>query len=90
VLFRGERSFIKPWTLAILLILFAAYSLIARAHLFDNLVESAYFGLFEILHQAKSTLLFGLGVYCLGWYYITLARIKDECLSLRGRGENAT
>jgi len=69
--------YIKPWVLGLLLAGLAAYSLPARAHLFDNLLPSPYLGLFGVLHQTLTMLQFALGLYCLAWYCWALDRLKS-------------
>lgn len=75
--------YIKFWVLGSLLAGLFAYSLVARAHLFDNLLPSAYLGLFGVLHQSRTILQFAFGLYCLGWYYWALNRLKSKCLVLQ-------
>lgn len=75
--------YIKPWVLGSLLAGLLAYSLPARAHLFDNLLPGPYLGLFGVLHQTRTMLQFALGLYCLAWYSWALNRLKIKCLALQ-------
>jgi DNA-binding winged helix-turn-helix (wHTH) protein len=72
--------YIKTWVLGLLLAGWLAYSLPARAHLFDHLRPSPYLSLFGILHQTRTMLQFALGFYCLAWYYWALNRLKSKCI----------
>jgi hypothetical protein len=73
--------YIKIWVLGALLVGWAAYSLLGRAHLFDNLLPSPYLGMFELFHQTRTMLQFALGFYCIAWYYWALNRLKSKCLT---------
>jgi len=84
--------YIRPWVLGSLLVGSVVYFFPARAHLFDNLRPSPYLSLFEVFHQTRTMLQFGLGLYCLAWYYGALNRLKSKCLvsqeSLGVKSEN--
>jgi len=70
--------YLKTWVLGTLLTGWVAYSLPARAHLFDNLLPNPYLSLFEVLHQTRTMLQFALGLYCIAWYYRELNHLKSE------------
>lgn len=72
--------YIKIWVMGSLLTGWVAYSLPARAHLFDNLLPSPYLGWFEVLHQTRTILQFALGLYCMAWYYWALNRLKKAAI----------
>jgi DNA-binding winged helix-turn-helix (wHTH) protein len=76
--------FLRIWFLMLLLAGMMVYSLIARAHLFDNLKPGPYMGLFQTLIHVRMSLYFGLAILCLVWYYHSLEALKRECLT---RGE---
>jgi hypothetical protein len=68
--------YLRIWVLGGILILVAAYFLIARARLLDNLSPSPYMNLFEHLIQVRLILYFGLAILCLAWYVRALTGLK--------------
>jgi DNA-binding winged helix-turn-helix (wHTH) protein len=72
--------YLRPWLLSLLLLLMAAYSLMARAHLFDNLLPSPYMNLFAVLTTVRSLVLFALGTLSIAWYYGQIQGLKARCL----------
>jgi DNA-binding winged helix-turn-helix (wHTH) protein len=71
--------FLRVWFLLLFLILMLAYSLIARAHLFDNLKEGPHMSLFQSLIHVRIILFFGLAILCLVWYYRALDELRRYC-----------
>lgn len=75
--------FLRIWFLLLFIVLMLAYSLIARTHLFDNLMEGPYMSLFQSLIHVRIVLFFGLAILCLAWYYRALEELKRECATRR-------
>jgi DNA-binding winged helix-turn-helix (wHTH) protein len=79
----GRRTlYPRFWFLCLLLILFALIAIAGTAHLLDHLKPSPYMNLFVELLYLRGILYFGLGLYCLVWYYriISLLRIEGAVL----------
>jgi hypothetical protein len=72
--------YLRTWFLMLLLTGMMTYSLIARAHLFDNLKAGPYMSLFQSLIHVRMVLYFGLAILCVGWYYRSLNDLKLECI----------
>lgn len=68
--------YLRPWILGCILILAAAYFLIGRARLLDNLLPSPYMNLFQHLIQIRLFLYLGLAIQCLAWYARVLTGLK--------------
>ena len=66
------------WFLCLLLILFALIAIAGTAHLLDHLKPSPYMNLFVELLYLRGILYFGLGLYCLVWYYRVISLIRIE------------
>lgn len=60
--------FVRPWMLAIVLLVFAGFSLVLTSHLLDNLRPSPYMNLFTQLIYARALVYFALGLECIIWY----------------------
>jgi DNA-binding winged helix-turn-helix (wHTH) protein len=73
--------FLRTWFLMLLLTGMLVYSLIARAHLFDNLKADPNMGLFQTLIHVRMILYFGLAIFCLAWYYLALDGLKRDCFA---------
>lgn len=76
--------FLKVKWLGVLLMVAAAASIYATAHLMDNLVATEYTSMFTQLIQWRLILYFALGVICLMWYArslnaIKIASIEKDC-----------
>lgn len=88
-LLTGDRSgtapegtvFLQVKWLGVLLMVAAAASIYATAHLMDNLVPTEYTGMFTQLIQWRLILYFALGVICLWWYSRSLNAIKIASLA---------
>lgn len=75
--------YLRTWFLLALLIGMAAYSLIARRHLFDNLTPGPYMSLFQSLIHVRMILYFGLAILCVAWYHRALNELKREAWHVR-------
>jgi drug/metabolite transporter (DMT)-like permease len=64
------------WFLCLLLVLFALIAIAGTAHLLDHLKPGPHMNLFVELLYLRGILYFGLGLYCLMWYYRAINRIK--------------
>ena len=76
--------FLQVKWLGVLLMVAAAASIYATAHLMDNLVPTQYTSMFTQLIQWRLILYFALGVICLLWYArslnaIKIASIEKDC-----------
>ena len=71
--------FLRILFLVVLLIGMMAYSLIGRAHLFDNLKPGEYMSLFQNLIHVRMILYFSLAILCLAWYHRALNALRREC-----------
>ena len=72
--------FLKVKWLGVILMVAAAASIYATAHLMDNLVSTEYTSMFTQLIQWRLVLYFALGVICLLWYSRSLNAIKIASL----------
>lgn len=70
------------WFLCLLLILFALIAIAGTAHLLDHLKPGPYMNLFVELLYLREILYFGLGTYCLVWYYRAINRAQKEHILL--------
>lgn len=86
----GGTVFLRIWFLLLLLTGMLVYSLIGRAHLFDNLKSGPYMSLFQNLIHVRMILYFGLAVLCLAWYYRALNDLQRECVEAQGRNVSAS
>jgi len=82
---RDERAiapagtpYLRPWALAVLLVMLLPISLYMSARLLDNLKPALYMNLFVELVYLRALLYFGLGMECLVWYQGALNEIKRE------------
>jgi DNA-binding winged helix-turn-helix (wHTH) protein len=82
--------FLRTWFLILLLSGMLVYSLIARAHLFDNLKAGSYMGFFQTLIHIRMILYFGLAILCVAWYYRALDGLKWECFARDVTSNDAT
>ena len=71
--------YVRFWLLALLLVGFAAASLVTTAHLLDNLKPGSYMNLFIELVYLRGILSLGLGIVCVAWYYLALNSVKRQC-----------
>ncbi|MEK6409199.1 MAG: winged helix-turn-helix domain-containing protein [Acidobacteriota bacterium] len=76
----GGTVFLRTSFLLFLLVGMMAYSLIGRAHLFDNLKPGPYMSLFQSLIHVRMILYFSLAGLCLAWYYRRLNELKRDVL----------
>ncbi|HZI48333.1 MAG TPA: transcriptional regulator [Pyrinomonadaceae bacterium] len=72
--------FLKVQWLCVMLTIAAIASIIATAHLMDNLVPNEYTSMFTQLVEWRMVLYFSLGVICLLWYSRSLNSIKIASL----------
>lgn len=77
------RGTIYPrfWALAVALVALAATLLVTTAHLLENLKPGSHMNLFVELVYLRGILYFGLGLYCLGWYYLALNAVRRQALA---------
>ena len=68
--------FLRLKWLGVMLTIAAVASIVATAHLMDNLVSTEYTSMFTQLIQWRLVLYFSLGVICLLWYSRSLNAIK--------------
>ncbi len=66
------------WFLCLLLVLFALIAIAGTAHLLDHLKPGPYMNLFVELLYFRGMLYFGLGLYCLLWYYRAINLTKSD------------
>lgn len=64
------------WFLSLLLILFALIAIAGTAHLLDHLKPGPHMNLFVELLYLRGILYFGLGLFCLMWYYHELNDLR--------------
>lgn len=74
--------FLRVKWLAVMLMIAAIGSIVATAHLMDNLISTEYTNLFTQLIQWRMVLYFSLGVICLMWYSRSLNTIKISSLQM--------
>ena len=74
-------EYLRVWFLLLVLTGMMAYSLIARAHLFDNLKSGPYMSLFQSLIHVRMVLYFGLAILCVTWYHRALNDLKLESIA---------
>jgi|ERR1043166_1001197 DNA-binding winged helix-turn-helix (wHTH) protein len=74
--------FLKVTWLWVILTIAAIASIIATAHLMDNLVPNEYTSMFTQLIMWRMVLYFSLGVTCLLWYTRSLNSIKIASLDI--------
>jgi DNA-binding winged helix-turn-helix (wHTH) protein len=75
-IFPGGTVYPRLWVLVLVLAGLATAELIAAAHLLDNLTPGAHSNLFVELFYLRAILYFGLGLFCLVWYYGALSGLK--------------
>jgi DNA-binding winged helix-turn-helix (wHTH) protein len=73
--------YLRVWFLLLVLTGMIAYSLIARAHLFDNLKSGPYMSLFQSLIHVRMVLYFGLAILSVTWYHRSLNDLKLESIA---------
>lgn len=83
----GRLSFVPKgtlyprfWALCSLLVLFALVALAGTTHLLDNLRPGPYMNLFVALTYVRWILYFGLGLFCLAQYHLSLNNVRYQCL----------
>jgi hypothetical protein len=74
--------FLRLKWLTLMLTIAAVASIVATAHLMDNLVPAEYTSMFTQLIQWRLVLYFSLGVICLLWYSRSLNAIKIASLEM--------
>jgi DNA-binding winged helix-turn-helix (wHTH) protein len=75
----SSRGAIYPrfWALASLLVVLAACSLVMTSRLLDHLKPATYTNLFVQLVYLRAFLYFGLGIWCLIWYYQAIEEFRN-------------
>jgi len=74
--------FLKVKWLCVMLAIAAIASIVATAHLMDNLVSNEYTNMFTQLIEWRMVVYFGLGVICLLWYSRSLNSIKIASIEM--------
>lgn len=74
--------FLRVKWLGVMLTIAAIASIVATAHLLDNLISTEYTSLFTQLVQWRLVVYFSLGVICLMWYSRSLNAIKIASLEM--------
>jgi DNA-binding winged helix-turn-helix (wHTH) protein len=72
---RHLAVYFRPSLLLVLLVGAGIWSQVSIAHIFENLRPSVYMGLYMNLVQIGRLLAFVLGLECLAWYHLSLARL---------------
>lgn len=82
--------FLKVKWLCVMLTIAAIASIVATAHLMDNLVATEYTSMFVQLIQWRMLVYFSLGVICILWYSRSLNSIKIASLKMYASSQPLT
>ena len=75
---RHLALYFRPSLLLVLLVGAGIWSQLSIAHIFEHLRPSLYMGLYMNLLQIGRFLAFVLGLECLAWYHLSLARLHHD------------
>jgi TolB-like protein/DNA-binding winged helix-turn-helix (wHTH) protein/Flp pilus assembly protein TadD len=86
----SDSLYIRREAFGALLVVMAISTIVGTFWLFDHLVATEFTNLFEILFLLRVALWFAVALTCLGWYAISLNRLKTACFITSTAAQGAT